>query len=60
MTAAEARKHLADGQFPPGSMGPKITAALRFLESGGPRALITSLEKLDVALAGRAGTEIVP
>jgi carbamate kinase len=60
MTAAEARKHLADGQFPPGSMGPKITAALRFLERGGPRALITSLEKLDVALAGRAGTEIVP
>lgn len=60
MTAAEARQHLADGQFPPGSMGPKITAALRFLERGGPRALITSLEKLDVALAGKAGTEIVP
>jgi carbamate kinase len=59
MTAAEAHKHLADGQFPPGSMGPKITAALRFIERGGPRALITSLEKLDVALAGRAGTEIV-
>jgi carbamate kinase len=59
MTAAEAHKHLADGQFPPGSMGPKITAALRFIECGGPRALITSLEKLDVALAGRAGTEII-
>jgi carbamate kinase len=59
MTATEARKHLADGQFPPGSMGPKITAALRFLERGGPRALITSLEKLDMALAGGAGTEIV-
>jgi carbamate kinase len=60
MTVAEAREHLADGQFPPGSMGPKITAALRFLERGGPRAVITSLEKLDVALAGKAGTEIVP
>jgi carbamate kinase len=60
MTAAEAQGHLAAGQFPPGSMGPKITAALRFLERGGPRAVITSLEKLDVALAGRAGTEIVP
>jgi carbamate kinase len=59
MTALEARGHLADGQFPPGSMGPKITAALRFIERGGPRALITSLEKLDVALAGKAGTEIV-
>jgi carbamate kinase len=60
LTAAEARKHLADGQFPPGSMGPKITAALRFLERGGPRAVITSLDKLDLALAGRAGTAIVP
>jgi carbamate kinase len=60
MTAAEAAKHLADGQFPPGSMGPKITAALRFLERGGPRALITALDKLTLALAGKAGTEIVP
>jgi carbamate kinase len=59
MTVVEARKHLAEGQFPPGSMGPKITAALRYLERGGPRALITSLEKLDAALEGRAGTEIV-
>jgi carbamate kinase len=41
-------------------MGPKITAALRFLERGGPRAVITSLDKLDLALAGRAGTAIVP
>jgi carbamate kinase len=60
MTSAEARKHLADGQFPPGSMGPKVTAALRFIERGGPRAVITSLDKLELALAGRAGTEIVP
>jgi carbamate kinase len=60
LTAAEARKHLADGQFPPGSMGPKITAALLFIERGGPRAVITSLDKLDLALDGRAGTAIVP
>jgi carbamate kinase len=60
MTAAEAAKHAADGQFPPGSMGPKITAALRFLERGGPRALITALDKLELALAGQAGTEVVP
>jgi carbamate kinase len=59
LTAAEAAKHAADGQFPPGSMGPKITAALRFLERGGPRALITALDKLEPALAGQAGTEIV-
>jgi carbamate kinase len=60
MTAAEAAKHHADGQFPPGSMGPKITAALRFIQRGGPRALVTALDKLDLALAGKAGTEIVP
>ena len=60
LTAAEARMHLADGQFPPGSMGPKITAALQFIERGGPRAVITSLDKLDLALDGRAGTAIVP
>jgi carbamate kinase len=41
-------------------MGPKITAALRFLERGGPRALITALDKLEQALGGQAGTEIVP
>jgi carbamate kinase len=41
-------------------MGPKVTAALRFIERGGPRALITSLERLDAALERKAGTEIVP
>jgi len=60
LTVAEARKHLADCQFPPGSMGPKIAAALQFIERGGPRAVITSLDKLDLALDGRAGTAIVP
>lgn len=58
MTADEARIHLADGQFPPGSMGPKIVAALDYLARGGREALITSLERLDEALAGRAGTRI--
>lgn len=60
VSLADMKRHLANGQFPPGSMGPKITAALRYLECGGPRALITSLEKLDAALEGRAGTEVVP
>jgi carbamate kinase len=60
MTAAEAAQHAARGQFPPGSMGPKISAALRFLERGGPRVLITALDRLEQALAGKAGTEIVP
>ncbi|HSW18595.1 MAG TPA: carbamate kinase [Ramlibacter sp.] len=60
MTAAEARRHQADGQFPPGSMGPKIDAALRYLERGGTEVIITSIECLPEALHGRAGTRIVP
>jgi carbamate kinase len=60
LTVAEARRHYDDGQFPPGSMGPKVLAAMRFIERGGPRALITSLEMLGPALDGRAGTAIVP
>ncbi|WP_217914212.1 carbamate kinase [Miltoncostaea marina] len=59
MTVAEARAHLADGQFPPGSMGPKIDAAARFAEASGGAAVVTSLERVEDALAGRAGTRIV-
>ena len=60
MTAAEARQHHADGQFPPGSMGPKIEAALRYLDGGGSEVIITSIECLHDALEGSAGTRIVP
>lgn len=60
MTAAEARRHHADGQFPPGSMGPKIEAALRYLDAGGGEVIITSIECLHDALQGTAGTRIVP
>lgn len=60
MTVDEARMHLADGQFPPGSMGPKIEAAIRFLESGGRRVIITKPDRLEEAFAGRTGTQIVP
>lgn len=60
---AEARRHLGDGQFPPGSMGPKIEAALRFIESGsgsGRReVLITSVDRLTDALRGETGTRVV-
>lgn len=60
---AEARRHLADGQFPPGSMGPKIEAALRFIEAGGDsgsrEVLITSLDRLTEALRGETGTRVV-
>ena len=62
MDTAEARRHLADGQFPAGSMGPKVTAAVHFLEAGGARAIITSAERLADAVAGTpgAGTVLVP
>ena len=55
----EARRHLADGQFPAGCMGPKIEAALGFLEAGGDEVLITSPDRLADALDGGTGTRIV-
>ena len=60
MTADEAERHLADGEFPPGSMGPKVTSAIRFVRAGGRRAVITSPPRAREALAGRAGTSVVP
>ncbi|MFO7618815.1 MAG: carbamate kinase [Thermoplasmata archaeon] len=59
LTVKEARKHLKDGQFPPGSMGPKIDAAIQFIENGGRRAIIASYENLVEAMKGEAGTRIV-
>jgi carbamate kinase len=60
MTSREAVQLMAEGQFPPGSMGPKITAALRYLRGGGAGdVIITSLDKVYDALEGRAGTRIV-
>ncbi|MGB9783464.1 MAG: carbamate kinase [Moorellaceae bacterium] len=60
MTLEEARRYLAEGHFPPGSMGPKVEAAMAFLEQGGQRAIIGLLEEAREALQGRAGTTIVP
>jgi carbamate kinase len=58
LTVGEARRHAAAGQFPAGSMGPKVAAACRFVEGGGKRALITDALTLDEALAGTTGTWI--
>jgi len=58
LTAAEARRYLREGQFPPGSMGPKIEAALAYLERGGRLAIITSPERIPEALHGLAGTRL--
>jgi carbamate kinase len=60
MTLEEARTYLAQGHFPPGSMGPKIEAIISFLEHGGKQALITNPENLERALAGETGTWIIP
>lgn len=59
LTVDEARKHLADGQFPPGSMGPKIRAAIEYIEAGGREVLITKDSHLKAALINRSGTRIV-
>jgi len=58
ITLAEARRYLAEGEFPAGSMGPKIEAVCRFLEGGGKRALITDVFTLNEALEGKTGTWI--
>jgi carbamate kinase len=58
LTVAEAESYMAEGHFPPGSMGPKVDAAIRFVRKGHGRALITDINSLDEALMGRAGTQI--
>lgn len=61
MTLAEAKRYLADGQFPPGSMGPKVQGAINFLEATtkpGVRVVIGPLRRAADAAAGRVGTQI--
>lgn len=60
MTVSEAKQYLSEGHFPPGSMGPKIEASINFLENGGERVIITSIEKSLQAAKGKAGTVILP
>jgi carbamate kinase len=60
LTVSEAQRYLAEGQFPAGSMGPKIEAAIQFVNRGGGQVLITDVEHLRDALAGREGTLILP
>jgi carbamate kinase len=60
MTVAEAEKHLAAGQFPAGSMGPKIESSIQFVRATGTQVLITDVDHLRDALEGREGTVVVP
>ena len=58
LSIQEARQYVAEGQFPAGSMGPKIGAAIKYLENGGETMIITSMDLLKEAMAGKAGTLI--
>jgi carbamate kinase len=60
MSAAQARELLDAGEFAAGSMGPKVEAAVRFVEQGGSRAAIGDLESAVAVLAGETGTSVVP
>ncbi len=60
LTVEQAGLYMNRGEFPEGSMLPKIMAMVRFVEAGGSRAVITSIEAIEDAVAGRAGTEITP
>lgn len=59
LTVNEAQRYFQEGHFPPGSMGPKIQAAMNFLTWGGELAIITSIDKVQDALDGRTGTKII-
>jgi len=59
MTVKESKKYLSEGHFLPGSMAPKVTAAIRYLMDGGKKVIITSVEKIGAALRGETGTEII-
>ena len=59
VSLSDIKRYHAEGHFPPGSMGPKIEAAIRFLEAGGKRVIVTSLETALPALRGETGTHIV-
>ncbi|MBW6514021.1 MAG: carbamate kinase [Candidatus Syntrophosphaera sp.] len=60
LSLQDAKRYYEEKQFPAGSMGPKIKAAIDFLERGGQEVLITSIEKIVEAFAGNTGTRIVP
>jgi carbamate kinase len=60
LTLEDARGYQSEGHFAKGSMGPKVAAAMSFLERGGERAIITNPENIPRALQGETGTTIVP
>ncbi len=59
VSLSEIKRYKQQGQFPPGSMGPKIEAAIRFLDGGGQRVIICDLDSALSALQGETGTQIL-
>ncbi|MCJ7617567.1 MAG: carbamate kinase [Desulfobacterales bacterium] len=59
ITLEQAELYIKEGHFPAGSMKPKIEAAMQFIQRGGKRAVITSLENIEQAILGESGTEVV-
>ncbi len=59
LNLADAKKYMDEGHFPKGSMGPKIQAAINFIERGGEEVIITSIDNTAEALKGQAGTRII-
>jgi carbamate kinase len=59
VTVEKMREYMEQGHFKAGSMGPKVKAAIRFVESGGEEAIIAELDQLIEAIEGRAGTHVV-
>lgn len=60
MSTDEAATYLKAGEFPPGSMGPKVRAAIEFLRGADARVIITDVHDIELALEGAAGTTILP
>jgi carbamate kinase len=60
VSVADTRRHLEAGEFPPGSMGPKVEAVCRFVESTGGLGVITSIDACERALDEEAGTRVTP
>ena len=56
---AQMEKYVQQGQFPAGSMGPKVEAMMQFFKATGNRGVICQLKDIEKAIAGKAGTEIV-
>ena len=55
----EMKRYMAEGHFPPGSMGPKVEACIRFIENNGKRAIITDIASLSDSIEGNCGTQVV-